>query len=89
MVCIIDNVLYDKYNIDKLKNMPYMGMNILELPDKHFRELLCRKNKNAYRIIYFISEETDTIYIVHISSCKQDFRKILRIHNYFENFLNH
>ena len=38
-------------HIDRLKSMPYMGVNILELPDKHFRELLCRKNKNAYRII--------------------------------------
>ena len=75
-------------SIDKLKNVPYIGIHILELQDKHFRELICKKNRNAYRIIYFISENIDTIHVVHVSNCKQDFNRILRLHNYFKNFLN-
>ena len=30
---------------------------------------------------------TEEIYIVHVSSHKQDFNKLLKLHNYFNNFL--
>ncbi len=69
-----------------LGDMPYLGKTFAELPDKHFRELLYKKNRNVFRIIYFISEETDSIFIIYVSSCKQDFNRILKIHNYFNNF---
>ncbi len=80
---IIDKIYELIYN---LGDLPYLGKPSLELPDKHFRELIYRKNRKSYKILYFISEETDTIYIIHISNCKQDFNRILKIHNYFNNF---
>ena len=70
-----------------LGNMPYIGGFITELPDRHFRELLYRKARNSYRILYFISEETDEVYIIHVSNCRQDFNRIIKLHNYFNNFL--
>ena len=82
---IIDKI-YDL--IYDLGDMPYLGKPSTELPDKHFRELLYRKNRNAYRILYLISEETDRIYILHVSNCKQEFKNILKLHNYFNNYFN-
>jgi len=73
--------------IYNLSNMPYIGKPFAELPGKHFRELLYRKKRNVYKIIYFISEKTDELYVVHVSNCKQDFNHILKLHNYFNNFL--
>jgi len=72
--------------IYSLSDMHYIGKSIPDLPDNHFRELIYKKNRKAYRILYFILKETDEIYIVHVSSCKQDFNKILKLHNYFKNY---
>jgi len=71
-----------------LEYSPYIGKYVPKIPDKHFRELLYKKSKNTYRIIYYISESINTVHIVHVSNCKQDFNHILKLHNYFNNYFN-
>lgn len=79
---ILDNISY-------LEHSSYIGQYVPEIEDKRFRELLCKKNKkNAYRIIYYISERTNNIHIVYIYNCKRDFYKILKQHNYFFNYFD-
>lgn len=71
---------------DDLEDSPYIGRYIPEISDKHFRELVYRNNRNSYRIVYYISEKTQTIYIIYISNFKQDFKRILKRYNYFKNY---
>jgi len=66
-----------------LEDSPYIGRYVPKIPDRQFRELIYEKGQNRYRIVYYISENTNTIYILHISNCKQDFNRILKLHNYF------
>ncbi len=81
------NKIY-KY-IYSLENSPYIGRYSPYMEDKHFRELIYKKNKNStYKIMYYISENTKTIHVIYISDCKQDFNRILKTHNYFKNLLN-
>lgn len=81
---------YILYRIANLENSPYIGRYIPEMSDKRFREIICQKNSrhSGYRIIYYISENTDTIYILSIFNTKQDFNHILKLNNYFTNFFN-
>lgn len=82
------NIEFENYIDDLVKN-PYMGRYIPELSDKHFHEIIYRKNRHSgYRIMYYISENTDTIYIFNIINSKQDFNRILKLHNYFNNYFN-
>lgn len=79
---ILDHISY-------LEHFSYIGQYIPEIEDKHFRTLLYKKNKHtAYRIIYYISEKTNIIHIVYIYNCKQDFNRILKRYNYFNNYFN-
>ena len=73
--------------ISNLENMPYLGKYSSELPNKNFRELIFNKKQNSYRILYYISEIENKIYIVNVSNCKQNFNRILKLHNYFNSFL--
>ena len=75
-------------HIYHLKYSPYIGRYVPKIPDNHFKELIYRNHKNSYRIIYYISEITNTIYILYIANCKQNFNRILKLHNYFNNFLD-
>lgn len=75
--------------IENLESSPYIGRYIPEMSDKHFREIIFRKTRHSgYRIMYYISENTETIYIFNIINSKQDFNHILRLHNYFNNYFN-
>lgn len=78
------------YNyIYSLENSPYIGRYLPEILDKHFRELIYRKSRTQqYRIIYYVSELKETIYILSVANFKQDFNRILKIHNYFNNYLD-
>lgn len=78
------------YNhIYTLENSPYVGRYVPEIMNEHFRELIYRKRRTQqYRIIYYISELKETIYILYVANCKQDFNRILKIHNYFNNYLD-
>lgn len=79
--------IYEK--IYDLEYSPYLGRYIPEIEDKRFRELIYIRNKHSgYRIMYYISEKTDTIYIIGIINCKQDFNKYLKVHNYFKKYYN-
>lgn len=86
----IKNAIETDMNINlyiyNLENLPYIGNYVPEISDKHFRELIYKKNKNSYRIVYYISKITNTIYIIYVSNSKQDFNKFLKLHNYFKNF---
>lgn len=76
-------------HIDKLENFPYIGRYIPEMLDKRFREVIYRKTRySGYRIMYYISEKSETIYVFNIINCKQDFNRILKLHNYFNNYFN-
>ena len=75
--------------IHDLEDSAYIGRYIPEMSDKRFREIIYRKNRHSgYRIMYYISENTDTIYIFTIINSKQNFRRILKLHNYFKNYFN-
>lgn len=73
--------------IYNLENLPYIGRNIPQVSNKHFRELIFKRNKNSYRIVYYVSEFTNTIYVLYVANSKQDFNRFLKLHNYFNNFL--
>lgn len=74
-------------HIDNLKDSPYIGRYISEMSDKHFREIIYRKTRySGYRIMYYVSEKSNTIYVFNIMNSKQDFNRILKLHNYFKNY---
>ncbi len=75
--------------INKLKDSPYIGRYIKEMSSKSFREIIYRKTRHSgYRIMYYISEKSNTIYILSIINSRQDFKAILKLHNYFNNYFN-
>ncbi len=77
------------FRIHDLEDSPYIGRYIPEMSDKHFREITYKSSRHSgYRIMYYISENTDTIYIFNILNSKQDFNRILKLHNYFNNYFN-
>lgn len=54
-------------NIDMLEDSPYIGRYIPEMSDKRFREIIYRKTRHSgYRIMYYISEKSNTIYVFNI-----------------------
>lgn len=75
--------------IDYLKIFPYIGRTIPELNNEYFREIIYRKTRHsAYRIMYYISQKSNIIYVINIINCKQNFKSILKLHNYFSNYFN-
>ena len=68
------NEIYNK--IYDLQNMAYIGRYVRELDDKHYRELICEN----YRIIYFVSEKNNTIYIRYIFCAKQNSNLFFEVH---------
>ncbi len=71
----IVNKLYDE--IYNLQSSPYIGRYVPELLNKHYRERICKN----YRIIYYISEKNNNIYIRYIFSSRQSFNLFLKKHN--------
>jgi plasmid stabilization system protein ParE len=75
--------------IDSLEDSPYIGRYISEMLDNRFREIIYRKTRHSeYRIMYYISEKNNTIYVLNIINSRQDFKRILKLHNYFNNYFN-
>ena len=72
--------------IEDLQDAPYIGRYITEISNKHYRERICEK----FRIIYFISEKENTIFIRYIFSSRQDKNTFFEVHKYeIYNYLNH
>ena len=79
-----DNI---RFYINDLVDFPYTGRYVPEVSDKHFREIIYKKTRqSSYRIIYYISEFSDTIYVLNVFNSKQDFNKFLKLNNYFRNY---
>lgn len=77
------------FRIHDLEDSPYIGRYIPEMSDKRFREIIYKSSRHSgYRIMYYISENTNTIYIFNILNSEQDFNRILKLHNYFNNYFN-
>lgn len=75
--------------IQNLETLPYIGRYIPEMSDKHFREIIYKKSRHSgYRIMYYISEIKNAIYIFNIINSKQDFKSILKSNNYFKKYFN-
>jgi len=73
-------------NIYDLQDSPYIGRYVPEISDKHYRERICEK----YRIIYYISEKENTIFIRYIFSTRQDKTTFFEVHkNELFDFFNH
>ena len=73
--------------INDLADFPYTGRYVPEIKDNHFREIIYKKTKHSsYRIIYYISEVSQTVYILNVLNSKRDFNKFLKLHNYFKNY---
>lgn len=70
----ITNKIYD--SIYDLQNSPYIGRYVTELSDKHFRERICEK----YRIVYYISESTNEIFIRYIFCTRQNSSLFFKVH---------
>ena len=71
--------------ITSLQHSPYIGRYVPELSDKHYRERICEN----YRIIYYVSETNNTIFIQYILCEKQNSNLFFKIHkNEFFKFLN-
>ena len=64
--------------IQELKNAPYLGRYVPELPGKHFREIIYKN----YRIIYDVSEESNTIYIHFVIHRKRNFK------SFYKSYIN-
>ena len=76
----IYNTIYD------LQNLPYIGRYVPELSDKQYRERICEK----YRIIYYVSETNNTIYVQYIFCSRQNPNSFFKVHEQeLFNFLNH
>lgn len=83
----IDNKI-NKY-ISILEHMPYIGKQVPEIRDKHYRQIICRSNQDSYKIIYYLSESMNTIYIRYVINSRKNFERALKKYNYFKNsFLN-
>lgn len=73
--------------INDLAESSYIGRYVPEIKDKHFREIIYRKTRHSiYRIIYYISETSKTIYVLNVLNNKKDFNQFLKLNNYFKNF---
>ncbi len=73
--------------IHDLEESPYIGRYIPEIADERFREIIYKRTKQSgYRIMYYISEKSNTIFVFNIINSKQDFIRILKLHNYFNNY---
>lgn len=71
--------------IKELEDAPYIGRYVPEIASKHFRERICEK----FRIIYFISEKENTIFIRYIFCSRQDKRTFFDVHkSEIYNFFN-
>lgn len=70
----IVNKIYD--TIHDLQDSPYTGRYVPELTDKQYRERICEK----YRIIYYISETNNTIYVRYIFCARQNFNLFFKVH---------
>ena len=57
-------------SIYRLEQSPYLGRYVPEVKDKRLREILYK----SYRIVYTISEKTNTIYIHFVVHGKMDFQ---------------
>ena len=72
-----------------LNFFPYIGRLIPEMSDFHFREIIYKKSRHSgYRIMYFVSDYDNSIHVFNIINSKQNFNKILKLHNYFNNYFN-
>lgn len=59
-----------------LQDSPYIGRYVLELPNKKYRERIC----GAYRIIYYVSEINNTIYVCYIFCSRQNSSLFFEVH---------
>lgn len=76
-----------RLKINNLADFPYTGRYIPEIMNKHLREIIYKKTRQScYRIVYYISDITDTIYVINVLNSKQDFNQFLKLHNYFKNY---
>ena len=72
-----------------LKTFPYIGRLIPEMSNSRFREIIYKKSRHSgYRIMYFVSDYDNSIHVFNIINSKQNFNKILKLHNYFNNYFN-
>ena len=55
--------------INYLEHSPYLGRYVPEVKDKRLREVLYK----SYRIVYTVSEKTNTVYIHFVLHGKRDF----------------
>ena len=62
--------------IYELENAPYLGRYVPELSDKQYRERICEK----YRIIYYVSETNNTIYVRYIFCARQNSNLFFKVH---------
>ncbi len=77
------NKIYD--TIYELQYFPYIGRYVQELSGKQYRE---RISEN-YRIIYYVSEKNNTIYVQYIFYSKQNSNLFFKVHEKeLNNFLN-
>lgn len=71
--------------IYELEKFAYIGRYVPEIRNNNFRELILRRTRQSgYRIIYYIAQITNTIYIIDILNCRQNFNVFLKQHNYFK-----
>lgn len=68
------NKIYDA--IYDLQGSQYIGRYVPELSDKQYREQICEK----YRIIYYVSETNNTIYVQYIFCARQNSNLFFKVH---------
>lgn len=62
--------------IFEIKDTPYIGRFVPELLDKNFRERIYK----GYRIVYYISERNNTIYVQYVFSHRQNSKLFFTVH---------
>ncbi len=79
----IVNKIYD--TIYNLQENPYIGRYVYELPNQQFREQICE----SYRIVYYVSEINNTIYVLYVFCSKRNSNLFFKVHkNELFRFLN-
>ena len=61
-------------------------MNFWQKERLYMKVIFHKNNENSYRIMYYINDFKNTIQVFNIMNSKQDFNRILTMHNYFMNY---
>ncbi|OAV71008.1 Plasmid stabilization system protein [Bacteroidales bacterium Barb4] len=77
---MVANIMRSAMRLERSPQMAAIDLLLESLPKK-YRSLVVRKN---FKVIYYIDEQKDRIYIADVWDCRQDPKKLMRRLNDWE-----